>query len=677
MTYDDIIAQQKATLAKQLEVIKARGGKIDATLQQRLADAKDDQTLLSQRLLALQNAAMERAMMPGSPEQKQANAEAAQWFAGKRLDIAVKSQDMDQKQKEAARKEAERTGINALLLMGDQQLGAIHQHVDSLFNIASTFPGDTKAQKDLEGLLPMIKAGADSMKVAMQVQLERRGLASPENMNLVNDWADRHVKSMTDLYAGDASNYAINKRTYEDMKNAWNLNDAQAMPMFSRYKNFYGIGGLAGIMGNLPSLPEVAGYKTSNSQDADEHMAKLAQILTGATNVKSYTEAQARALMPGVVAATAGNAKDILVNKNDKALPTWANGYRELTSAAGSLTPGAATEKELKTATGYAFNPYSRVLLDKMIKNPETAEAGKALAMGSAASAEQTLINFKHLEPLPGGSVVYKGGAFVAEINPGIVNQVRMASPGAMKWGLPANPAAVVDMSGAVIDRAKSMNQALDHVVELQKYNDGAKGIKPIELRDHFADNKPLPTKGEGENATKLFRKEFDLLAQQVKELPNQVQNDPQLRINQPAGKSNYLSMAHAAADQYGIPKAIFEHLIDKENKDWNPTQKNVPAPGTKGSSAAGLLQITKGTAEYLKVDPLDPQQAIDGGARYLKELHDKTGKDLPEAERWRRAVRMYGNTAPSNFAKGENDPAYQKLIASWDNVLNQTFQGP
>jgi len=71
-----------------------------------------------------------------------------------------------------------------------------------------------------------------------------------------------------------------------------------------------------------------------------------------------------------------------------------------------------------------------------------------------------------------------------------------------------------------------------------------------------------------------------------------------------------YIEMARAAARRHGVPEDLFLRLINQESR-FKPT-----ALSHKG--AIGLAQLMPGTARDLGVDPHDPQQNLDGGARYL-----------------------------------------------------------
>jgi soluble lytic murein transglycosylase-like protein len=92
----------------------------------------------------------------------------------------------------------------------------------------------------------------------------------------------------------------------------------------------------------------------------------------------------------------------------------------------------------------------------------------------------------------------------------------------------------------------------------------------------------------------------------------------------QPATASAYDDQIAAAAATYGVDPALLKGLIRQES-NFNPT-------ATSSAGAQGLTQLMPSTAAALGVDPSDPAQAIDGGARYLKEQLDRFGGDPAKA---------------------------------------------
>lgn len=80
--------------------------------------------------------------------------------------------------------------------------------------------------------------------------------------------------------------------------------------------------------------------------------------------------------------------------------------------------------------------------------------------------------------------------------------------------------------------------------------------------------------------------------------------------------------MARVAAEKNGVDPAVFQALVQTES-DFNP--KLVSSAG-----AMGLCQLMPATAAQLGVkDPFDPQQSLEGGAKYLAQMVKQFNGDL------------------------------------------------
>ncbi len=118
--------------------------------------------------------------------------------------------------------------------------------------------------------------------------------------------------------------------------------------------------------------------------------------------------------------------------------------------------------------------------------------------------------------------------------------------------------------------------------------------------------------------------------------------------------KGQYHSMAREAARRHAIPEDLFLRLVQQES-GWNPSAKS-----HKG--ALGLAQLMPETARVLRVDPSDPYQNLDGGARYLKLQFRAFGNwklALAAYNAGPGAVKKYGGIPP--FKETKN---YVKVIA-------------
>lgn len=109
--------------------------------------------------------------------------------------------------------------------------------------------------------------------------------------------------------------------------------------------------------------------------------------------------------------------------------------------------------------------------------------------------------------------------------------------------------------------------------------------------------------------------------------------------------RGQFLDLAKTAAARHAVPENLFLRLVQQES-GWNPGAKSV-----KG--ATGLAQLMPGTAARLGVDPADPSQNLEGGARYLRQMYDRFGS-------WRLALAAY-NAGPEAVAKYGGIPPFKE----------------
>lgn len=120
---------------------------------------------------------------------------------------------------------------------------------------------------------------------------------------------------------------------------------------------------------------------------------------------------------------------------------------------------------------------------------------------------------------------------------------------------------------------------------------------------------------------------------------------EPELPAFQGTYRGQYLDVARRVARREGIPEDLFLRLVQQES-GWNPR-----AVSHKG--ARGLAQLMPATARYLGVNPDDPAQNLDGGARYLREQYDRFRS-------WRLALAAY-NAGPEAVERHGGIPPYRE----------------
>jgi hypothetical protein len=86
-----------------------------------------------------------------------------------------------------------------------------------------------------------------------------------------------------------------------------------------------------------------------------------------------------------------------------------------------------------------------------------------------------------------------------------------------------------------------------------------------------------------------------------------------------------YAAQIEAASQKYGVPAPLIAAVI-KQESGFNPNARS-------GKNAAGLMQMIPSTAASMGVsNPYDPNQAIDGGTKYLAGLIKEFNGNIPLA---------------------------------------------
>ncbi|MGB3470208.1 MAG: lytic transglycosylase domain-containing protein [Erythrobacter sp.] len=87
---------------------------------------------------------------------------------------------------------------------------------------------------------------------------------------------------------------------------------------------------------------------------------------------------------------------------------------------------------------------------------------------------------------------------------------------------------------------------------------------------------------------------------------------------------AQYVAKIQELSARFDLSPSLLEALVWQESR-WRPA-------AVSHAGARGLAQLMPGTARYLGVDPDDPMQNLEGGARYLREQLDRFDGDLEKA---------------------------------------------
>jgi len=160
-----------------------------------------------------------------------------------------------------------------------------------------------------------------------------------------------------------------------------------------------------------------------------------------------------------------------------------------------------------------------------------------------------------------------------------------------------------------------------------------------------------------------------ELTPQQRSALSNIGTTEASTRVMGSAGQfrpelvpGGYGEAIQKAAQKYDIPVHILAVMFHHESDGFAPDVVS----GSRNSSAGaiGIAQFMPGTAAVMGVDPRNPQQAIDGGAKYLKQMLDMFGGDMRLALTAYNAgpgnVQRYGGPIPGN---DESQNYYKRVM--------------
>jgi hypothetical protein len=119
---------------------------------------------------------------------------------------------------------------------------------------------------------------------------------------------------------------------------------------------------------------------------------------------------------------------------------------------------------------------------------------------------------------------------------------------------------------------------------------------------------------------------------------------------------AKYQPLIEQASAKYGVDKRLINAIIQNES-NFNPNANS--------GEAAGLMQLTPGTARELGVtNRQDPAQSIDGGVKYLSQLLKMFNGDVTKA------VAAY-NAGPNAVKKHGGVPPYAETRKYVGKVMN------
>ena len=144
--------------------------------------------------------------------------------------------------------------------------------------------------------------------------------------------------------------------------------------------------------------------------------------------------------------------------------------------------------------------------------------------------------------------------------------------------------------------------------------------------------------------------------------IPNSARTNLTALPNGAAIPARYAAFVYDLAARYDLSPALIEALV------WQESRWREDAISPKG--ARGLAQLMPTTAKYLGVDPDDPFQNLEGGARYLREQINRFDGNLE----W--ALAAY-NAGPGRVEQAQGIPRIKETRLYVASIMTRLAASP
>lgn len=495
------------------------------------------------------------------------------------------------------------------------------------------------------------------------------------------------LKPYDDLYTGDFSTLARNKRRLDNLQAQTNLELHETAPIVARM----GLLGdqiseavLAKTSASDPAfydrvVSEVTGFASGSSgaPTARQDITNFIDVAEGTKPLASMTSNEAR----GVIKHATNSINALANNPNsvdERGLAAYATLATQLAATADST---ALPPEQLARAVDTLSSPNKLRLFDRLAASGAPKEQLAELA-GGIERVNQKNFNaqaqaLREVATAPSSpqfqarfGFAFEGGSVKPVFNPAS-GRVELERQGGV--AIPRELQA----------RITSINNSLDAITHMAPHTGGTRGFDDLQTRQVLADTAGIETRGQRvelpsapapapaqapatlaqlprtpeELTQELIRLGREGNAAGIQALLGTIQRGsgaasafPVSFTARPVFKDEELDKKVVdTANAVGVDSALFARLVKAESNG------NQNARSSAG--AVGLTQLIPSTAEELGVDPEDPDENLFGGATYLKRQIDRFGDT-------RMALAAY-NWGPANVAK-----AVKKYGDEWDQHL-------
>lgn len=484
--------------------------------------------------------------------------------------------------------------------------------------------------RSLEQILPEAVNGIRQVTQNTIARARAEG-ASQSVIDSIQARGDQLVKSATDMYSGDGSQYQVRKQALDTMQTTLGLNAMQAMPIYSGLSEILGQAAVNQIFqdnpiaflpsGTLDRLKAELSGNISGVVDTDQEkatMATVAGILRGQLDISQLNERQASEVIKTMAPTHEANAREVANGGGNQR--AYINSGIALTNAAVELQPGLDAEgfKQVPVAQNYLFQP-SQLRAD--IEMANAGPDGQLLVSGKRAAATHTL-QLGQQRQLPaslreqGWSVQYRNGRFQAELNQDTYNRWRGSFVNRQTTSTPYGTTMQIGGGSSrpeynqartripedIRNQVWGMNLAMDYLVGTSQFDEDFKGVSPNEVRRYFGTG-AIPAAMQQRQQQSRERAagyaQRDAEGRRIIQEAVTQATTASTQALEARPRNQLENQVAEVASSMGLDFAGVQRLVQKES-EWDPNARN------RTTGAAGLFQINDNVTRTIEQNITD-----------------------------------------------------------------------
>lgn len=601
------------------------------------------------------------------PTDFEASVKAGQAFlqAQSKLELAIKAgaEARAQSQENRAQAEWELNRAGKQAVDAAAELGGVHLNsiIPQLSSLIATTNGHEDRQAMITKIRPQIVASVETFRAT---QLARMQGLPKDARDAFNAQVDAQLKNIDTLFNVD---FEANKRTLDNMKLKFQLDDATALPAYNRMVRLFGQATANSIFDNDPasSLPpdvvdqirkEIKGFAVEGDvNEASVMLSNIAAIRSGVKGLGDMPESEARRVMPALLKTSTATQVELLKGRmTPDNVSAFLNSNAQIVNAASELQPGLTDIKSTRAAIQGVANPQMAQVLTALDKDPAHTQRAQALIIGNRGATAQLLRVAQQSGPDTSADGVYtlkydsRNGTYKVHTDQKKLDEIkkRMGGPVLFDADYPG-PAStgVVPSPAGLQEKADAMNMALNHLIATSGLDDNLpKGATTLGLRNWYANGTP-PVTATGENAlspSEMWTKSYNELYRAVQDVA--VTGGASI-VQTPTASFKGASISPGDAvsrfQSHGVPAHIAQGIVGNLMAE-SGLRTGAVGDGGKALSLAQWHPDRRDHAAKAGFDLSNPQDAIDFVMWELNNTEAAAKKKLANAKTVQEAADIF-----------------------------------